>query len=306
MSPRGFTLVELMVGMLLASIAIASVLTAVAGTSRRHREFETRTLLRERAMHAVGVLVPEVQMAGFGGLRALRDLVPPAALPAGATACGTLAPDRVPVSRIDTAYALPCAAAGGGAAPLSDVLTFVRASARTVPAEAARLQVWTDRRTGEPQGLTAGGAMGAPAVEGLREVRNLLVNTFYVATRADGPADAGGSPALRLKELTSIDDRPVFRDVEVLAGVERLRAFEGRRESDGDPLRFTRPVSGAHDEPEALRLCVLVRSPLPIVPPRNTQFRCGDEDWSFQDGYLRVLVEREIASREAATVRSDE
>jgi hypothetical protein len=179
------------------------------------------------------------------------------------------------------------------------VLTVIRASARPASPEISRLQVWSDRRPGEPQGITSSGAIGPPPRDGVREVRDLLVSTFYVAKRSDGPADAGDTPALRVKELTSIDDRPVFRDVEVLAGVERLRAFEGWRERAGDPLRFTPPGSREPGRPtDAVRLCVLLRSALPLVEPRDTQFRCAQEDWRFRDGYLRLLVERQIALRE--------
>src|SRR5262249_9504909 len=66
-------------------------------------------------------------------------------------------------------------------------------------------------------------AAGA-GIEGTFEVRNMVVQSYYVATDADGYPTV---PALRVKFLDSDGKDPIFRDQEVLRGVEDLQVQFG-------------------------------------------------------------------------------
>jgi hypothetical protein len=196
---RGATLVELLVGLLLAGIAAAGTLGALSHVQKVWRNAELTGRLHERAQFAFGTLEPELQMAGYLGAHPQPQLV---ATPPGAilSICGggTVLPLR-PAVVVQERWTLPCSAQGSGAKPGSDVLILRRASTRITPAEGA-LQVRGDAT--EPGH------------------RNLFVRIFYVARAADGDSRTA---ALRVKSLSAIAGTPAFIDTEVMPGVDELQ-----------------------------------------------------------------------------------
>jgi prepilin-type N-terminal cleavage/methylation domain-containing protein len=268
----GFTLVELLVALVIGGLALAAAVDAGASLTRRHREADRMARLQERAAHVFGVLEPEIQMAGFGGLQALSSLPWPA-LPAAAEACGTL--HAAVALRIDRgSHALGCPAAGGGAVPDTDVLTVLRAGARLAAPVAGRVQVLTSRAAAGPRGLLLAGVLPEDLAlrEGLHELRDLEAARFYVARDSDG---SPGLPALRIKELTAIAGQPAIRDTEVAPGVEALRIEEGWQAGVDGALRFAPPGIRPAD-----RALVAVRVHLDL-----------------REGDTRAAVERTIAVR---------
>jgi prepilin-type N-terminal cleavage/methylation domain-containing protein len=215
---RGFTLVEVLVAMLLFALLGAAGFTAWARGNSAWREASLTQLLHERAQYVFAALEPELQMAGYFGQSPPPAPLTAAAIPLAAQDCGLALIQRLERAvEVAAAYALPCAARGGGAMNGSQQLTVRRASAQPAAAATGRAQ-WLG-------GLAAGQltwnetALAPPAAV---ERRDLLLRVYYVARAADGD---GATPALRMKSLTSVAGQPAFVDTEVMPGVESLHAL---------------------------------------------------------------------------------
>lgn len=294
----GFTLTELLVAMALGGLLVAAALASAALVGRRHSELDQVMVLRERAEHALAILAPEIQLAGFGGLAPQSAWAWPSDLPSTANACGTL---RLPPSalQIATRYALACAPQGGGAGPQSDVLTVLRAGARLATPSAGRLQVLGGRRSNAARRVIVDGRMPAEVqlVPGRDELRDLELQTFYVSRDSDGmPA----VPALRLKALTAIEGRATIVDQELVPGVEML-CIETAEPSDGG-IAFTHAPAAfaAADMPRAVRVSLLMRSEKSWDVAREQVLECADRRLTRHDAYLRQRVSRTWALRNAA------
>ena len=64
---RGFTLVELLVALCIASVAIAGGLSGLSRILEAWRVTQVHERLHERALYVFATLEPELQMAGFFG-----------------------------------------------------------------------------------------------------------------------------------------------------------------------------------------------------------------------------------------------
>jgi hypothetical protein len=279
-APSGHSLPELLVALLLFALGAAAAGRLHASARALYGLAAQRGSLNERAQFVLGVLEPELQMAGFpGGAAAaprLADPTPP--LP---VACGAALVTRldVGIEATDGRYPLPCAPSGGGVVAGTDHLTVRRASARVVAADVGRLQY-----------------DGAP---GGAERRDLLVRSYYVARAADGEAGATRpTPALRVKSLSSIAGRPTFIDTEVMPGVEDLQVEIGWRGPAGE-LRFApEPPAGA--VAVAVRIWLLLRGdePDPALPPPAPMTYAG-RTVVPEERFHRLLVRRSYGLRNA-------
>jgi prepilin-type N-terminal cleavage/methylation domain-containing protein len=303
MSTEGFTLVELLVAVTLSALLIAAALGAFAAASRNYREAEQLARLQERASYALSVLEPDIQLAGFGGLRALSGLPISPALPPSAETCGIVGTAPLTSLRISAArYALACPAHGGGAVDGADVLSVIRASGRLAEPWDTGPRVLTSRAVLGPSLIIGEGALPANTAlaPGRSELRNLLASSFYLARHSDGAAPAENTPALRVKELITIAGAPAIRDTEVLPGVEDLRFEEGwrARDASAEPLEFTRPgIRPANRPLDVVRVFLLLRSDTEVLAPRAQQFTYAGRSFTARDGRLRLLAERSIALR---------
>jgi Tfp pilus assembly protein PilW len=198
---RGATLIELLIGMLLAGIAVAAALTGLGHAQRAWLDAQRLARMHERAQYVFGTLEPELQMAGYFGSGASPGLQP-ADLAAVPASCGsnTVLPLLPAVRVLEGNWSLPCPAQGRGAQPDSDVLILRRASTRDAATPDGALQ------------LQGSAAEPAP--------RDLLVRIYYVARAADGDAR---TPALRVKSLTAVAGEPAFVDTEVMPGVDDMQ-----------------------------------------------------------------------------------
>jgi hypothetical protein len=202
---RGATLIELLIAMLLAGIAVAGALTGLAHAQRVWLDAERLGRMHERAQYVFGTLEPELQMAGYFGSATLPQLAPAGSGPqsvAALTSCGhdTVLPLQPAVRVLEGNWRLPCPAQGQGALPHSDVLILRRASTRIALLSDGALQL-----------------QGSHADPALRE---LFVRIYYIARAADGDAR---TPALRVKSLTAVAGEPAFVDTEVMPGVDELQ-----------------------------------------------------------------------------------
>src|SRR5688572_26963365 len=88
MRERGFQVVELCVSLALGLVLIAAFLAALRQCQALFATHESLASLQDASRHAMSVLVPDLEHAGFYGFTNLPAARIPYALPAGAHACG--------------------------------------------------------------------------------------------------------------------------------------------------------------------------------------------------------------------------
>src|SRR5688572_8448444 len=240
-----------MVAMLIGLLLLSAFLMTLDHCRRQFAANTSMASLQDGARHALSVLVPDLEHAGFLGFDASatpqlardqaviadanamrqpdssRPAAPVPGLPAGAHDCGTnFAIDvELPVQMSNNSYpqfadgCTPSAVAGGARAG-ADTLTIRHASLETAAPRPGRLQVYGRRR--ESQGLLSlfGDGVVPGPLDQDSEIRDLEVRTYYIANNSVGRA---GWPALRVKALTESRGAAQFRDEEVLPGVEDLQ-----------------------------------------------------------------------------------
>lgn len=271
-----------MIALLLGMLLLAAFLEVLQRSRTELLANESLARLQDGARHALSVLVPDLEHAGFYGFAATtgaqlaragnvtagpgelrqpidRPLPAVAGLPAGLHDCGVnFAVDLgLPVQAANGAFPpgigpVDCepAASAGGVRAATDSLTVRRASLAATAPHAGRLQIFSRRLDSHavPTLFADGRAPGPRDDQG--EVRDVEVRTYYIANHSVGRA---GWPALRVKALTEAGGEAQFRDEEIQPGVEDLQIEIGVAGNDVDtPPRFVAP-----DAPEARRLRVV-------------------------------------------------
>jgi hypothetical protein len=192
----------------------------------------------------LSVIEPEVQMAGLYGFsnqpvvtytiggadyapKDLRQSAPGiAGMPAVLETCGrNYAVDVMqPVQAANNSFGLTCAAQGGGHNGTSDTLTVRRSEMDPVAATQSRFQMYTNRLSPALNQFFIANTSPKTITADLTEVRNMIVESYYVALNADARP---GMPALRAKTLTTDGANPVVTDQEVIRGVEDIQVEFG-------------------------------------------------------------------------------
>jgi hypothetical protein len=208
---------------------------------------EQQARLQENARYVIAVMEPELQLAGVygfsqdpnavmwdngGALTPPSDLRPdsdPApGLPASLTNCGdNFAVDVLaPVAATNGDYDLGCDAEGGGHVDGTDVLVLRHTSPISVDEDDSKLQVYSERLSAQTNTrLFVGDEAPDDLEDELREVRDMVVQAYYIAANSDGHE---GVPSLRMKMLsTDGAGEPTFIDQEVLRGVEDFQVQFG-------------------------------------------------------------------------------
>jgi type IV pilus assembly protein PilW len=210
---------------------------------------ESLARLQDSARHALSVLAPDIEHAGFYGFTSLATVGVAGRLPAGLDACGSgfAVNLGMPVQGSDNSFALggdarDCAptASAGGARSGSDTLTVRHASLDIVAPHAGRLQVYSEAlAVVSPLQLFGDGRAPGP-VDATHEVRDLEVRSYYIANNS---VERAGWPALRVKALTESGGAAQFRDEEILPGVEDLQVEFGvlRAEAGSARVRYVSP-----------------------------------------------------------------
>lgn len=325
-SRAGFSLTELMISLLLGAVVLVALLRAIGTATAALRSRDAVAEARERARFALASLEPDIQMAGFYGLSAqgadfgwlsagdiasaasagaLRQSAPPlAAAPPATHECGdNFALDlAIAIQASDDAYGFgaPMRAGcqpNGSARPGSDTLTIRRASSGTSAPAAGRVQLLVDRSDERRRWLFADGVLppGLALATGLLQCHDLELRSYYIANDSVGQR---GSPALRVKSLTSVAGAPAYLDTEVMPGIEDLQV---RLQTDSGIYDPQQLPAGAQVRAVQIWLRVRAITPEPGFTDRHT-YRYADVETtpgSAEAHYRRLLVTRIIAVRNA-------
>jgi Tfp pilus assembly protein PilW len=299
--------------------------------------------LQEDARYVMSVIEPEIQLAGYFGfvndgnaisyfnggatthVSELRQDDPQfGVVPAAVHACGTnWALDLLTsVQGADNIYdwapfGSNCAAGGGGAEPDTDTLTIRRAAVAASAPALNRLQVYTTRLSPSEHYLFRSAAAPGPIVPGTSEVRNLVIQGYYISQNSVGIA---GLPALRRRSLVA---GPGWTDEEIMRGVEDMQVQLGidvGADFDNDGVPDGQAEDGVADEVDgnatiyvdpndplvasgqvvAVRIWLRVRALEPEAGyVNNNQYVYASTDFTANDNIRRVVVSRTILLRNA-------
>lgn len=255
-------MVELLVALAIGSFLIIGAVTLQSQSRRNFDVGEQQARLQESARFVIATIEPDLQLAGLYGFSPdpssvlwdhdgrlyspsiLRTAMTRAqGLPDSLATCGNnFAIDVLgTVEATDGEFTLACPAQGGGAVPGTDVLIIRHSAPGRQDADASKLQVYSERLA--PQTTTRLFLSDtAPDVllDEQREVRDMVVQAYYIAQNSEGRP---GTPALRVKQLTSVGGVPQFVDQELIRGVEDLQVQFGV-----DPGDDENPVDGVPDD----------------------------------------------------------
>lgn len=315
---RGLSLVELMVALTIGSILLAGTVFVYVQSRGSYAVNETVARMQETARYAMSVIEPDVRMANYWGLVKGASVIGQQGAPGdgslGApTSCGNNFAHNLldNIEGSNNAYALGCAAAGGGEIDSADTLTIRRASTVVQAATTANtLQICSTRVMGRLIG-DGSGCTAAPA----GQVNDLIVNTYYVSQESDDQATV---PALRRQALVA---GAAFVSQEIVPGVEDMQVQFGIDPTGigGDAATYVNPDDvPADSQIVSVRVWLLVRAEAPEVGfIDNRTYEYGDRlaangtaadlnaigaatlAYAPADGFRRMLVSRTFRIRNA-------
>jgi Tfp pilus assembly protein PilW len=314
----GLSLVELLVALAIAALAIAGACTVCVKARDLQVALDAQARLQETARYAMAIVEADLRLAGFWGLTSAPDRVtvnPALSFPAKCGGASWITNASRFVDGANNAF-LPvanCTPAAGGARAGSDVLIVRRASAqRLTPQQpvvtaanrnralivsnhvGAQIFVPQDIGNAIPSGYATSDVAAEPP---LADTRVLSVNAYYVSANS---SFASGYPALRRKTLVA---GPDVSDEEIVAGIEDLQVQIGvDTNEDANVDTFVNP-GGVPDGaiPVCVRIWLRVRA-----EQRDNAYR-DDRAVTYADrtapatgdAFRRLLVTRTIQLRNA-------
>jgi len=304
----GFSLPELMISLTLGLLLVAAFLIVLQRCRSAFAINESLARQQDAARHALSVLVPDIEHAGFYGFGHAPAVI--GSLSSGIHACGTGFATSLAesVEGSDNAYRLSCAptATAGGARAGTDTLTLRHASPGTVDPRAGRLQLYSRSLSlsTSPVLFSDGNAPGVADTD--HEIRDVEVRTYYIANNS---VQRPGWPALRVKALTESRGGAQFRDEEILPGVEDLQVEMGVATISADGvarLSYVAPGSARAREGHIVAVRVWLRIRADVTEPgffderslayANVTFM----PTAAEAKQRRMLVERTVALRNVA------
>jgi type IV pilus assembly protein PilW len=340
---RGLSLIELLVALSIGSFLVIGAVTLQSQTRRSFTVNEQQARLQETARYVMSVLEPEVQLAGIFGfsnnpnavkmviddvdyyaadMRQSKTALPD--MPSSFDDCGNnfVVDVTATVQAFENTYGLPagCAAQGGGHNGTSDTLVIRRTGLVDEAASGDRLQLYTNRLVPMDQRLFIGDDAPGVLEDEMKEVRDVIVQIYYIAQDADNHP---GVPALRIKQLVPGAGGPEWDDREIIRGVEDMQVEFGvdpGADSDdadtlpddvmgdgmadlvnGDALRYVPPGDAllSSGQVVSVRIWLRVRAEEPEVGFQDDRvYTYGStEDFTPADGFRRVLTTRTIYLR---------
>jgi len=337
-------MIELLVALAIGSFLIIGAVTMQSQSRRNFDVNEQQARLQENARYVIAVMEPELQLAGVYGYsqdpnavmwandgtltpasKLRLDMAAAPGIPDSLTTCG----DNFAVDVLATVTAinddgawdsgLGCDAEGGGQADDTDVLVLRHSAPGAVEPDGSKLQVYSERVAAQINTrLFVGDDAPEETEVEMREVRNMVVQAYYISQDSDGRE---GMPALRMKMLSTVGGEPAFIDQEILRGVEDLQVQFGVDPGDdldgdlipddpggdgmadfvnGDAAQYVNAGDAILDSAQvvAVRVWVRVRGDQPepgFIDNRRYQY--ADTDVTFNDGFRRIVMSRTIFVR---------
>jgi type IV pilus assembly protein PilW len=332
----GFSLVELMVGMVLGLMLIAGAVSIYLASKRSYVEVEQVAAVTENARFAEQIVGDALRHMGFlGAVTPNRVEVQPGL--AGSPPTGDCSGDAAAYDLTRLAFAGSTDgsnnALGGcisdafepSGGPRNDVLVIKHVLPRPYfdtsrvpdpntprsgiintpgPLQNGKAYVMTNNIRGllfdgsTPPSITTGGEFpDGNAWEYQYEI-------FYV--QDDDPADNDNPPRLRRRVLTydSSSAAMVFQEEDLAEGVERLRVllgYDSDNDGDVDTYEDVADVASSNnwEAVESVEVYMLVRSATPDVQYTDTKtYRLGDVSVGpFNDNYRRLISSTSISLR---------
>jgi type IV pilus assembly protein PilW len=338
----GLSLVELLVSLAIGGFLIIGAVTVQSQTRKTFSVNEAQARVQETARFAMSVIEPEAQLAGLLGysndvggagfiMSAGAEPVYASKLAAGALSGAPAVFDQcgknftmdvqVPVYAVNGEWKFPdgCDAGGGGHVAGTDTLTLRFAGVEKAEPKAGRVQVMARRLQTDKTALFMTGAAPYTVTDGMDEVRDYYVKTYYVSPDSDGRP---GLPSLRVKQLVSKEGEGTWDDQEVVRGVEDMQIelgvdpgadknLDGAIDLDpnsgiaiytnGDVSRYVAPGDTVLTTGQvvAVRLWLRVRAEELEAGFRDRRVYdySSVDDFVPADGYRRVLISRTIFVR---------
>jgi len=296
-----------MISLTLGLLLVAAFLIVLQRCRSAFAINESLARQQDAARHALSVLVPDIEHAGFYGFGRAPAVI--GSLPSGIHACGSgfATSLAVSVEGSDNLYRLGCAptAAAGGARVGADTLTLRHASPGTAAPHAGRLQLYSQSLSlsASPVLFSDGASPGVADTD--HEVRDLEVRTYYIANDS---VQRPGWPALRVKSLTESRGAAQFRDEEILPGVEDLQIELGvaTLAADGTSrLSYVAPGSAPARDGSVVAVRVWLRIRADVTEPgflderSLTYANVVFTPTAAEAKQRRMLVERTVALRNA-------
>jgi type IV pilus assembly protein PilW len=337
----GLSMIELLVALAIGSFLIIGAVTLQSQSRRNFDVGEQQARLQEAARYVIATIEPDLQLAGVYGysqdpssvlwynngaltspslLHTAMARAP--GLPDTLATCGPNFAVNVlsTVAATNGAFDLICAAQGGGAVAGTDLLVMRHSAPGRQDASVSKLQVYSERLAAQTATrIFLSDTPPDPLLDGQREVRDMVVQAYYIATNA---VNRPGVPALRVKLLTSDAGVPQFVDQEVIRGVEDLQVQFGVDPGDdinGDGTPDDLNANGMADfvngraaqyvnagdpllnsaQVVAVRIWVRVRAEAPergFTDNRTYQY-ADIQPFTPNDNFRRVLISRTIYLR---------
>jgi Tfp pilus assembly protein PilW len=295
-----------MISLTLGLLLVAAFLIVLQRCRSAFAVNESLARQQDAARHALSVLVPDIEHAGFYGFGHAPAVI--GSLPSGIHACGTFATSlAVSVEGSDNVFRLACAptASAGGARPGADTLTVRHASSGTVAPRAGRLQLYSRSLSisSSPVLFSDGNAPGVGDTG--HDVRDIEVRTYYIANDS---VQRPGWPALRVKALTESRGAAQFRDEEILPGVEDLQIEMGVSTLAADGmtrLSYVAPGSARVRDGSLVAVRLWLRIRADVTEPgffderSLTYANVAYTPTAAEAKHRRMLVERTVALRNA-------
>lgn len=343
---RGLSLIELLVALGIGSFLIIGAVTVQSQTRKTFTVNEQQARLQETARFVLSVIEPDVQLAGLMGysnnttavnlmvgtepvsskyMRTTAGAI--TGVPAVMNSCGNnYVFDVTTPIRVDNGtWTLGCGAQGGGFVTTTDTLTVRRTGVEKATPTAGRIQLYTHRLSANNQKLFWNGTAPGPLVANISEVRDLIMQAYYVSRDSDGRP---GLPSLRLKQITATAGAGAWDDQEIVRGVEDMQIEIGvdtgldtmndgtPDDADGDGMvdfvngdvsRYVQPGDAILSNAQVVALRVWVRVRAEELEPgfKDTRtYKYGSTNFTASDGYRRVVMSRTIFIRNARSFPS--
>jgi type IV pilus assembly protein PilW len=263
---RGVSLIELMVSLVIGLLLIGGAIKVYSNSRGTFRTNEAAARMQETGRYALGVIEPDVRLAGFWGMTNRPDIVENSTVNADiGNNCATnwIGTATKFIDAVDnlTTYTPGCTLAET-AMPNSDVLIVRRADSRVLAAPVDKaVQIQSNRvRAVIFKGTTLPSGFSSTT----SETRNMVGNIYYVAKKN------GTKPAsLHRLGLVNEPTGASMKDVEIATGVENMQLQLGV-DTNGDTTadRYVNPGSVGAGRVVSVRIWLRI-----VAEDRDADFR---------------------------------